>query len=289
MWLDSERSTQPRDGQHSCPGCGCVFFSGNLGGMVSGRLCGLCSSRVDRRRAGLEGMAGNMTETLWRGKLKPTTQTVSAAWGDKAGCAPGVPRTGLGAFNPAVMARRERLSQDRQRMGFVDRGLGRHTHTHHHGGTAVAAREAPPGQAAGNTARSQQKEKEVPSDRVARSATPLTPAASPDTIRAQKQRRRQVQRERRHREKEQRGEATQNGRVGSSSVPAAAAAAPAAQDRKSHHRDGHAGAGGQMDDVSRGSRSIHRDARLQLRRAERDARRRWRGRTHTAPHPQHSV
>ena len=158
-------SARARGGQHICPGCGCVFFSGNLAVMVSGRLCGLCSSRADRRRAGLEGMAGNRTETAWRGKLKPTTQAAASAWGEdyaRSQSAPGVPRTGLGTFNPEAVGEGPRLSKDKWRMGFVDRGLGKHAQVHHYGGTAVAAAEGRPRQAAAaRTRRAQQRQEQA--------------------------------------------------------------------------------------------------------------------------------
>ena len=96
QWLQgSARRTMSAGGTQGsasvCPGCGGTFFSGTLGGMLSGRLCGLCSSRVERRRAGLEGMGGSTAEAAWRRKLKPETHGDFVAEGG-----PPPPRAGPG-------------------------------------------------------------------------------------------------------------------------------------------------------------------------------------------------
>lgn len=133
-WLEGGSARQRRtmsaggvDGTMSfCPGCGSRYYSGSGLGILSGRLCGRCSARYDRRRAGLEGMGGGNAEATWRCKLKPQTHGDGTAEGG-----PPLPRAGRGYPPPDERPRSAGGfdgSLNRERTGFVDRGLRRVTH-----------------------------------------------------------------------------------------------------------------------------------------------------------------
>ena len=136
QWLGGDSARQRRtmsaggaEGTASfCPACGGAYYSGSGLGILSGRLCGLCSARYDRRRAGLEGMGGSNAESRWRRRLKPDTHD---SWAEEGG--PPAPRAGKG-YPPADERPRPTSAYgfdgtlNRQRTGFVDRGLRRVVH-----------------------------------------------------------------------------------------------------------------------------------------------------------------
>ena len=136
QWLGGDSARQRRtmsagglEGTASfCPACGGAYYTGSGLGILSGRLCGLCSARYDRRRAGLEGMGGSNAESRWRRCLKPDTHS---GWAEEGG--PPAPRAGKG-YPPADERPRPASAYgfdgtlNRQRTGFVDRGLRRVTH-----------------------------------------------------------------------------------------------------------------------------------------------------------------
>eukprot|EP01051_Picozoa_sp_SAG22_P012173 SAG22_NODE_1242_length_5026_cov_2.748731_3_plen_328_part_00 len=76
-WVEDGRG-QPTGIPAVCPGCGGAFFSGTMSGMLTGRLCGMCSERADRGRGGLEAFSGSLPEQRWRARLKPATHDLLA-------------------------------------------------------------------------------------------------------------------------------------------------------------------------------------------------------------------
>jgi hypothetical protein len=119
LWMQSARSGRPYGSALCCPGCGTRFFSGTMSGIHTSRgMCGLCSARLDRRRAGLHGMAGGKVDTAWRRRLRPTTQEeqLNAAVAGGGVGAHG-PRLGQGLCAPTTQpphAQPQRQWQDNQ-------------------------------------------------------------------------------------------------------------------------------------------------------------------------------